>query len=145
MDKLTYKKLFSQAIAYALKRGNSWEQAEDFAQRFILARYVVRNDQKINEAYIDYLRHEYGNLRHSGLKNKSIKNTYELNEDIIGDSLDTDLIFLKIEAQRKLTGKEIKILAMRLKGEKLIDIAKHLGLTMGRIHQKIEQIKKKLS
>lgn len=52
-----------RAMAYGKKRGLSTEQAEDLAQRWVITRFVNRSNQTLQQAYIDFLRIEFGDQR----------------------------------------------------------------------------------
>jgi len=52
-----------RAVAYGKARGLSEEQSEDLAQRWVIKVFVERTGQRLEQAYVDFLRSEFGDTR----------------------------------------------------------------------------------
>lgn len=147
MEKQVYKKIFAEMKNLGLKRGLSLEQSEDFAQRFILQRYVARTDQKTNEAFIDYIRHEYGDSRYEGgvLKGVALRTYLEIDDKTMGfASQMPEFVDLSLDLQRILTPRQYRLVVMRFLGYGFAEIGRALGISAPRAFQRLEIIRRKI-
>lgn len=147
MDEKTFKKIFKEALIYGVKRGLADEQSEDFAQRFILSRYIKRTDQKLHEAFIDFMRFEYGDVRRSKGLTSSIarKTSLEINDDLLGSyDFCLDSLSLKRLFEKSLSETDLFIIEMKIAGYTLKEIGNELNISYGRVHQRLKAIKAKI-
>lgn len=134
-----------RAISYAKARGLSQEQSEDLAQRWVIEVFVKETGQRLEQAYIDFLRFEFGDTRTIGGARKSKDRRY--NEGLTRDALG------RAEAHREcdrhdrderrfklLNTKQYTIVKMLLSGLSQREIGEIFGVSKGRICQQINKI-----
>jgi predicted DNA-binding protein (UPF0251 family) len=143
---------FKRAIAYGKARGLSMEQSEDLAQRWVVKVFVERTGQRLEQAYTDFLRFEFGDTRTiSGLaKSEGRRKHKDIDERTIGGEppYSQDIGFGDDTRKRKLillNYKEICILDLLQSGMQQVDIAERLSVTESRVSQMVAAIKDKLS
>jgi len=144
MDNKTFKKIFKEALIYGAKRGLTDEQSEDFAQRFILSRYVKRTDQNLYEAFVDFLRSEYGDTRilKGFSRAKGMKTSFQPIDDLLGSyEFCPALISLKIFFEKNLSESDRLIIEMKIAGCTLKEIADKMNISYGAVHYRLRRIK----
>lgn len=146
----------SFARNFGQKRGLSFEQSEDLAQRWVIKKFVERTGQTIEQAYIDFLRFEFGDTRTTGgvIKSearrtyKDIDTGFERRTDSHGDF---DRFSIRYDRRNKrkrqlklISSKEYFILHQLARGKSIAEIADRFGVTNGRISQIKKQIADKM-
>lgn len=135
------------ARSFGLKRRLSDEQAEDLAQQYVIAKYVKKTGQNIEQAYVDFLRVEFGDQRTISGACKSKARRYS--KDIDGDvergtdpfrkyDRYSERCYTNENRERRLkllTCREEYIVRQLNKSVNLTQIAKSLGITQGRVSQ----------
>lgn len=141
---------------FGQKRGLSFEQSEDLAQRWVIKKYVERTGQTLEQAYVDFLRFEFGDTRNnSGAIKSEARRTYkdidrgfETRTYSHGDFDRFSRGFDRSNKRRKqlklISLKESFVLSELSKGKSITDIANRLGVTDARISQIKKQIADKM-
>lgn len=140
------KKHLNFAKSYGRKMGLSWEQAEDLAQRYVIKKFIDKTGQRIEQAYVDFMRSEYGDLRTEVGKVKSYArlNSAEL-ETAPGNILELQGPDPDVHLTKVLSSREFFIYIMFRQGFTGRQIGDMLGLSNGRIFQIKKAMLKKMA
>ena len=143
-----------RGVAYGKARGLSEEHAEDLAQRWVINVYVSQTGQSLQQAFIDFLRSEFGDTRTTCGARKSadrLSNPGVSANDSGGEPADggfdrfcDDKYGLRQKQMYLLTAQEIAIIHAIEKGMQVTQIADYLGVTCARISQRLSQMRKKM-
>lgn len=129
----------------------SEEQSEDLAQRWVIKVFVEQTGQRLEQAYVDFLRVEFGDTRTaSGLAKSEARRTYtDIDERTNGGectySIDSRSCDYTRNRKLKLVSyKESVIIGMIRQGLKMKQIGNRLGVSESRISQVCKEIKEKM-
>lgn len=83
-DNAKIKAYRARAVQFGLDGGFNLEQAEDFAQRYIMNKFVRGKKQCLEHCYVDFLRYELGDPRSTthGIRKKQVPLPYEYREPV---------------------------------------------------------------
>jgi DNA-binding CsgD family transcriptional regulator len=145
------KSAIERGIAYGKARGLSNEQSEDLAQRWVIKVFVEQTGQRLEQAYVDFLRFEFGDTRAaSGLAKSKARRTYtDVSDRTNGReftySVDSGSCYDTRNYKLKLISyKESAILGLISQGLKMKQIGNKLGVTESRVSQICKEIKEKV-
>lgn len=145
-----YRRETALATAYARSRGLSAERAEDFAQDWAIKKFVKSTKQSFAQAYIDFLRVEFGNTRSaSGSKKSNDRRYTDAPSEYVERRADTSgegFGYSKRDLEKRLAlldQTEYYVTKRLLDGAAQHDVAKDLGLTASRIYQIMRDVKEK--
>ena len=146
------KSAIKRGIAYGKARGLSEEQSEDLAQRWVFKVFVEQTGQRLEQAYVDFLRVEFGDTRTaSGLKKSKDRRSHrDIDERIDGGecaySFDTRLLSddTRKRKLKLISYKESAILGFISQGLKMKQIGDKLGFSESRVSQICKEIKEKM-
>lgn len=136
------KKLRNQAISYGLKRGLSFEEAEDMAQIFLLKQCIKKTRQRFDQCFIDFIRKKLGDSRCQYKKEGSpqLDLTFNANDPLLPDE-----IIIKKEHTKNilklLNTRQKKVIFYILKYRGQEFAARKLGVTSNRINQILREIR----
>lgn len=140
------KKHLNFAKSYGRKMGLSREQAEDLAQRYVIKKFIDKTGQRIEQAYVDFMRSEYGDTRTEVGKVKShARLSYAELETAPGNVLELQESDTDLHLTRVLSSREFFIFIMFRRGFTGRQIGDMLGLSNGRIFQIKKAMLKKMA
>lgn len=127
------------------------EQSEDLAQRWVIKVFVEQTGQRLEQAYVDFLRVEFGDTRTaSGLaKSEARRRCTDIDERTNGGECTYSIPARSCDdtRHRKLklvSHKESAIIGMISQGLKMKEIGNRLGVSESRISQICKEIKEKM-
>lgn len=129
---------------YALRRGCKREEAEDFAQRFVMRRFVEGTRQVFAQTYVDWMRLEFGDSRAKWHKKRADMPWYY--DDYRHVPTPYDLYLTKETRQKNMRllsrHKRYRTLARMLLRYRREQIAEWFGVSLNAIDQKIRIMKR---
>lgn len=142
VNDIEIKKLRNQAISYALKRGLSFEEAEDMAQIYLLKQCIKKNKQRFDQCFIDFIRKKRGDSRCQYKKEGSpqLDLTFNSNDPLLPD----EVIIKKQHTKnilKLLNTRQKKVIFYILKYRGQEFAARKLGVTSNRINQILREIR----
>lgn len=142
------KNIRKSAINFATKRGYAF-LAEDFAQEFVLKTWEKQKNLCMNFFLTDFLRKEIGSTRSElgKLKSKAYFTIKSLDDvyDVSSDNKDNDLkISFANESNINISLRSYNILSMFYDGWKIAEIADIYCISLSRVSQILNDIKKKI-
>ncbi len=150
-DEKKIKTSVKRAIAYGKARGLSDEQSEDLAQRWVIKVFVEQTGQRLEQAYVDFLRVEFGDTRNaSGLaksegrrkcadidqRTNGGESTYRIDSKPCDDTRNRKL--------KLVSYKDSAIIGMISQGLTMKQIGNRLGVSESRVSQLCKEIKEKM-
>lgn len=120
------------------------------AQRWVIKVFVERTGQSLRQAYVDFLRQQFGDPRTvSGFKksiarrtSRNFDNRIDGREPTYGEH--TGSCDDRLKKMRLITCRESQIISLTSKGYKMKEIANFMCLSQGRVNQMKKEIKEKM-
>ncbi len=131
------------AIRRSMKKGFSFELAEDFASFVVIKMLEGKSNRDLNFQMIDFLRIEFGRTDGKGKKPIQTISFEELNKEIVSDfHISSTCKFLEACKKKKIFGSERIVFLLHLKyGMKLCEVAEILNISSSRVHQIVDLAK----